>query len=233
MSALPAFRFASLAASLALLSSAGAFAPAVMADEGYRAFEVTITNLTRNQQFTPIMVASHRAGVKLFDLGQPASAELEALAEDGNTGPFKELLGGNPNVLDVTDTGGLLNPGASVTVRVKTRGRFDHVSLGSMLIPTNDAFIALNGVEGPDWRAPLTLYSVVYDAGSERNDETCASIPGPHFDECGGPGVGGAPTGDEEGYVHVHAGIHGVGDLNEAERDWRNPAARIVIRKAW
>ncbi len=42
-----------------------------------------------------------------------------------------------------------------------------------------------------------------YDAGSERNDETCASIPGPDFVECGGPGTGGQPVGGEEGYVHA------------------------------
>ena len=34
---------------------------------------------------------------------------------------------------------------------------------------------------------------------------------------------------DKEGFIHVHAGIHGIGDLIEAERDWRNPVARIAI----
>ena len=48
-------------------------------------FEVTVTNLTRGQQFTPILVASHRAEVKLFKLGSPASPELATLAEEGNT----------------------------------------------------------------------------------------------------------------------------------------------------
>ncbi|MGH8760210.1 MAG: hypothetical protein ACREVW_11970, partial [Burkholderiales bacterium] len=68
--------------------------------------------------------------------------------------------------------------------------------------------------------------------GSERNDELCASIPGPEFAECGGPGGGGKPEGDEEGYVHIHAGIHGIGDLPPEVRDWRNPVARIVVRRA-
>lgn len=207
--------------------------PAVpaLADDDSQEFEVTVTNLTRGQRFTPILVASHRVGVKLFTLGAPASPELAILAEEGNTAPLTALLGANPNVLDVTDSGALLNPGASVTIRVKTRGHFDHLSVASMLIPTNDAFIALNGVPGPFGRKSVMHTSVAYDSGSERNDETCASIPGPFFVECGAAGGGGAPVGGEEGYVHVNAGIHGIGDMKAAERDWRNPVARIVVRR--
>lgn len=208
-----------------------AFSTPVSADPGMQQFEVTVTNLTRGQQFTPILVVSHRAGVKLFELGTAASAELATLAEEGNTAPLKTALGANPDVLDVTDTGALLNAGASVTIKVKTRGHFDHLSVAAMLIPTNDAFFAVNGVQGPRGRHAQTLYSVAYDSGSERNDETCASIPGPSFIECGGAGTGGAPAGGEEGYVHVNAGIHGIGDMNAAERDWRNPVARIVVRR--
>jgi Spondin_N len=203
--------------------------PAAADDGEY--FEVTVTNLTRDQRFTPIMVASHKSGVRLFELGAAASPELATLAEEGNTTPIKAALLANPRVLEATDSGALLDPGASVTVRVRTRGGFDRISVASMLIPTNDAFIALNGVRGPDAGKSSTHTSVAYDSGSERNDETCASIPGPDFAECGGPGGGGAPAGGEEGFVHVHSGIHGIGDLDAAQRDWRNPTASIVIRR--
>lgn len=224
-------RLSLLAASLTLLAGAAGLSAPAMADNGTREYEVTVTNLTRGQQFTPILVASHRVGVKLFEFGQPASAELEALAENGDTAPFSTALGGNPDVLNVTNSGGLLDPGQSVTVRVKTNGRFDRLSVASMLIPTNDGFFALNGVAGPDGERSRTLYSGAYDSGSERNDESCTSIPGPFFEECGGPGGGGVPNGGEEGFVHVHAGIHGIGDLHAAQRDWRNPVARIVVRR--
>ena len=215
-----------LALGIALAGGLGNSLPANAAD-----FEVTITNLTRGQQFTPILVATHKAGVKLFELGQPASPELATVAEEGNTVPLDGLLTGMPEVLDVTNSSDLLNPGASVTLKVKTRGAFNHLSVASMLIPTNDGSFALNGVKGPWVQKLATHTSVAYDAGSETNDELCASIPGPFFTECGGPGGGGAPTGGEEGYVHVHAGIHGIEDLNAAERDWRNPVARIVIHR--
>ncbi len=35
----------------------------------------------------------------------------------------------------------------------------------------------------------------------------------------------------DEGYVHIHRGIHGVGDLVAAVHDWRNPVAKITITK--
>ena len=193
-------------------------------------FEVTVTNLTRGQQFTPILVASHQEGVRLFVLGSPASSELATLAEEGNTAPLAALLLATPGVGDIATSAGLLDPGRSITISVDAGGGFDHLSVAAMLIPTNDGFFALNGVEGPSGHQTLTLYSPAYDAGSERNDELCASIPGPFFTECGGAGGGGKPGGGE-GYVHIHAGIHGIGDLDPARRDWRNPVAQITIRR--
>jgi hypothetical protein len=191
-----------------------------------------VTNLTRGQQFTPILVASHREGVRLFNLGEAASSQLATLAEEGNTAPLAALLMANPAVRDVESSSGLTDPGKSVTLTVDAPGAFDHISIAAMLIPTNDAFFAINGVEGPRGNKELTLFSPAYDSGSERNDELCASIPGPLFMECNnGPGGGGMPSGGEEGFVHIHAGIHGIGNLMPARRDWRNPVARIIIRR--
>jgi hypothetical protein len=207
-------------------------AEATFAWQGGSRFEVRVTNLTRGQQFTPILVASHREGVRLFNLGEAASSQLATLAEEGNTAPLAALLMANPAVRDVESSSGLTDPGKSVTLTVDAPGAFDHISIAAMLIPTNDAFFAINGVEGPRGNKELTLFSPAYDSGSERNDELCASIPGPLFMECNnGPGGGGMPSGGEEGFVHIHAGIHGIGNLMPARRDWRNPVARIIIRR--
>lgn len=72
----------------------------------------------------------------------------------------------------------------------------------------------------------VSYESPAYDAGSEPNDEQCVNIPGP---VCGG--AGGSPDTGGEGYVHIHAGIHGIGDLVAADRDWRNPVAKVVIKR--
>lgn len=198
-------------------------------------FEVTVTNLTRGQTFTPVLVASHREGVTLFTLGAPASSPVAILAEEGNTAPLAALLLATPGVRDVADSGappgGFVGPGQSKTVLVDAGRGADHISVAAMLIPTNDGFFALNGVEAPRGREVRTYFSPAYDAGSERNDELCASIPGPNFSECGGPGGGGQPAGGEEGHVHIHAGIHGIGDFDASMRDWRNPVALITIRR--
>ncbi len=199
----------------------------------YGDYEITITNLTRDQQFTPILAVTHNEGVRLFELGAPASEELEILAESGDITPLMTALRGRDGVLDIAASAGLLPPGESVTLQVRAGGNMRHFSLASMLIPTNDAFFAVNGSPLPRGRRLLTIDSPVYDAGTERNDETCASIPGPPYDECGGPGLGGSPAGEEEGHVFIHAGIHGIGDFDPARRDWRNPAARINVRRMW
>ena len=210
---------------LAVLLAATVASPTVLA-QSETTYEVTVTNLTRGQTFTPILVASHQDGVQLFTLGQPASEELAALAEDGNVEPLKELLQSNDKVSDVSNSDGLLEPGKSVTVRVSAQDGAEYISLASMLIPTNDAFVALNGVKAPGSSETQIYPALAYDAGSEPNDELCANIPGP---VCGG--VGGSPEAGGENYVHTHAGIHGIGDLPAEDRDWRNPVAEIQIRR--
>ncbi len=198
---------------------------AVASDGGQRIYQVTITNITKGEIFTPVMVASHGRGLRIFDLGTPATPELEMLAEGGDTGPLAESLL-SAGALDVATAGGVLPPGQSVTLKVATNRKNRHVSLASMLVPSNDAFVALNGMAGPRGRGTLTRVAPAYDAGSEHNDELCVNIPGPPF-VCAGEGYN--PAGGE-GYVYIHPGIHGVGDLAPAAHDWRNPVAKITIR---
>jgi hypothetical protein len=56
--------------------------------------------------------------------------------------------------------------------------------------------------------------------------QDCDHIPGP---PCGNGGV--RVTEGAEGYVYVHAGIQDRGSLSPENHDWRNPVARIVVRK--
>ena len=59
-----------------------------------RKYEVTITNLTRGQVFSPPIVIAHDSKFSLFTLGDPASDELAALAEGGAKGPLEGLIHG-------------------------------------------------------------------------------------------------------------------------------------------
>jgi hypothetical protein len=203
--------------------------------QGGAEYEVTITNITRGQTLTPLAALTHAAGIRLFRVGAPAIGVLETVAEEGDVGPLVTLARGFPSVVfDAQTSGappaGFTAPGAAKTIRVQAPIGAQ-LTVVAMLIPTNDAFVALNGVDLPRDFAPVTFDAIAYDSGTEVNDELCASIPGPSFVECGGAGGGGAPAAGAEGYVHVHAGMHGIGDFNEAQRDWRNPTARVMVRR--
>jgi hypothetical protein len=186
-------------------------------------YEVTVTNITAGQTFTPFIASNHTAGIRFFKPGRRASAELAELAESGATDPLKSLLASVPDLaFSTAGSDGLLGPGESVTFTIDTAEGFRRLSLAAMLIPTNDSFVALDSVRLPDNQE--TFYVPAYDAGSELNDEVCANIPGP---VCGGEGTS---ADDGEGFVHISRGIQGIADLDPAAYDWRNPVARIRVR---
>jgi hypothetical protein len=197
---------------------------------GAQQLQVTVTNLTESQTFTPIMVASHKPGLTLFTLGQSASVDLEQVAEAGDVSFLEATLRGDPRVRDVVDSGAVLPPGQSVTLTVESGDGFGAVSVVAMLVPTNDGFFALNGEAGPHGpRKSITYYSPAYDAGGEANDELCAHIPGPP-NVCTGEGFNPSREGNVD-FVHIHPAIHGIGDLSAAKYDWRNPVAKILITR--
>ncbi len=207
---------------------ASAAAAATADDNQGRTYQVTITNLTAGESFTPLLLTSHSyAPALLFAAGDAASTALAALAEGGDTAALQTLLDADPRVQATGTSSGLLDPGHTVSLTIRALPGRSRLSLAAMLIPTNDAFVALQNVALPRGHAVRTFYAPAYDAGSEPNDELCVSIPGPVCQGTGGsPGTGG------EGFVHIHSGIHGIGDLVPAERDWRNPVAKVVIQRA-
>ncbi len=196
-------------------------------------YEVTITNITKGQTFTPILAATHSPSISIFELGSPASTELEILAEGGDTAPLAGVIdaaGGS-----TTASEGLLAPGESVSLVVEARRGRNVLSVAAMLIPTNDTFFALNGVRLP-WFGPRSYDAPGYDAGTEANDQSCGSMPGPR---CGGEGHSPGPNEGDEGFVHIGNGFHDLGEVDEDGNevlgpftyDWRNSVARVVVRR--
>lgn len=218
--------------SIALAMTALLLATGAQADNRLRSYEVTITNITKSQTFTPQLVATHHSSVRLYTLGQPASLALEMLAEGGATQPLTDMLldhGAN------TQThGALLLPGQTVTVTIDAH-HGQVLSFAAMLIPTNDTFVALDRVRLPYFGTSRHL-AVAYDAGTELNDQDCANIPGPI---CMGEGFVEGPHAGDEGYVHVGNGFHDLGTedddsnavLDPLTYDWRNPVAQVTVRR--
>jgi hypothetical protein len=197
---------------------------AVFAKDGNRDYEVTVTNITKGQSFTPFLVVSHKPDISLFTPGEAAWPELATLAESGDTSGLQALLDGMPDlVLETKTTMGLLAPGEEVTIEISGDNRYSRLSFAAMLIPTNDTFVGLNSEEFP--KRETVVMVPAYDAGSEENDELCDNIPGPvcmDMDDDGNTG---------EGYIYVGNGIRGGGDLSPNDYDWNNPVARVVVRR--
>jgi hypothetical protein len=196
-------------------------------------YEVTITNITHGEAFTPVLMATHNSSYKLFQLGAPVGAELAILAQEGAVAPLQGVLDTNRNVAATVAAAGPTPPGQTLKLTITGKSGFDHLSLAAMLIPTNDSFMALNGIDLSSLSRgkSIVVQPVAYDAGAEINNERCDSLPStPVFPECGGHG-GGMVVGNGEGFVHVHNGIHGIGDLVPWVRTWQNPVANIEVKR--
>lgn len=204
-------------------------------------YEVSITNITKGQTFTPQLVVTHNSTVSLFTLGEHASHSLEVLAEGGDTAPLSfDLEELSPHVGDVKTIPGLLMPGKTVTIKIRAGYSHRYLSLAAMLIPTNDTFFALNRIRLPH-AGSMSFTALAYDGGTEANDQNCANIPGPRCIRDGGQGEGHSPGPNEgdEGYVFISNGFHDLGkvdeDGNEILRpfvyDWRNPVAHVTIKR--
>ena len=201
-------------------------------DRDKRKYEVIITNLTRGQIFSPPIAIVHDRSFRLFTLGYEAGDGLALLAEEGNPEDLIDAL--NPK-FDYAVADGPVLPGASKSIKleINKRGGLNLISVAGMLVTTNDAFFAVQGI----WflgKEKAIVEAPAYDAGSERNSEDCDFIPGPP--------CGNSPAHDpaaSEGYVHIHAGIHGNGPegqdprVDPAMHDWRNPVAKVTVRRIY
>ncbi|MCH6555223.1 MAG: spondin domain-containing protein [Chloroflexi bacterium] len=195
-------------------------------------YNVTIENLTSGQPFTPPVVAAHTSGMDVFEVGQAASAEVQAIAENGNNDPLVALLGGSAAVLDSATGTAPVKPGESATITVEAPSG-SLLSVVFMLICTNDGFsgvdsmtLAASGSESVDANA--------YDAGTETNTEDFADIVPPCQDLIGVSSAD-AGTGEtnpalaEGGVITAHSGIQGGTDLTVSDHGWTDPVARITV----
>jgi hypothetical protein len=109
-------------------------------EEGGKKYEVKITNLTRGQPLSPVVVATHMGDLPaLFLPGSPASTELTAVAEDADNAGILALWDPAANTMvgdlqTIAGSGGPIMPGETDSVIVEAGGPFRHISLVSMLI---------------------------------------------------------------------------------------------------
>src|SRR6266542_1587319 len=118
---------------------------------------VTLVNLTGGQPFSPPVAATHESGLHMFQVGQLATDELAAIAQDGDEAPMAALFAASPHVTEVVDVGRPLTPHGKVVGSFTDTATFeihaaphDRLSLATMLICTNDGFLGLDAVRLPD-----------------------------------------------------------------------------------
>lgn len=206
-------------------------------------FSVRIINLTNGIYYTPFLVAAHPAGTSIFTVGQPASANLQAMAEGGDISGLVSDLDGLGATIAENPAGGLLAPASETNVDLNTDGTSNELlTIVSMLLPTNDAFAGLNAVQIITEPGTYVFDVPAYDAGTEANDEllTGGGAPGAAGMPADpgmltGTGGTGAAAADANPNVHIHRGslgdldvMGGTSDLDSSVHRWLNPVIRVV-----
>lgn len=219
---------------LGLLISQNAFA---------QNFTVAVTNLTNGIYFTPLLVTAAPSTTHLYTSGMAASANLQAMAEGGDTAGLKTdmmAVGADVAAANVTP----MAPGATVTATfTNTAAANTHLSIVGMLLPTNDGFVGLDSIMIPTAAGTYTFFANGYDAGTEANNElingggapNTLGIPADPGMANGANGTGVAAV-DSNTTVHIHRGIigdtnavGGISDLDTTVHRWLNPVAQIVV----
>ena len=196
-------------------------------------YTVQFRNITDGQYLTPPNFAAHDSSVDVFQLGEPASAGVQAVAENGGVPILAaELTAAVDDAgLGVSGVGAEapLAPGESTTWEFTTDA--NRFSLVSMVICTNDAFAGLDSrpLPGRDGRSKV-FRARAFDAGTEINTENRADlVPAPFCGDGAGNGESD-PALAENGVIRRHRTLQGVGDISP-DLDWQGPVAEVIITR--
>jgi hypothetical protein len=205
-------------------------------------YQVTIQNLTQGQPLSPPVAATHQGGILMFRVGDLASSELEAIAEDGNEVPMFNLFDGSDEVTEAVDIGVPLTPNGTVVGSFTDSATFDimaqpgdKLSLATMLICTNDGFTGVDRGRLPKKGSSIFL-TAGYDAGTENNTENSEDIVDP-CTALGPVSLSGDPDGNEDAAVETtphqsiqhHPNIAGMGELTVADHGWTDPVTKVTV----
>lgn len=215
-------------------------------------YTVQITNLTYSQPFAPAAVILHESGFHSFNEGEPASMGIEIMAEGGDPSMVITEAMDSTDFLDAQNSGGILGPrsmGAELTLVVPELDADDlRLTVTTMLVNTNDAFTGLNAANVSNMAVGdiKTFMTVTWDAGTEANTETAATMPGPAASAAGG---GGEAAGydvvrdDLADAVRLHQGVVTSANADDPSREGLStsvlteahrfdfPTSRVVITR--
>lgn len=188
--------------------------------------DIEVQNLSQGLYFTPIIIAAHNNSGYLFELGQSASSELQAMAEGGDISGLVTIANSiGANVLE-NPAAGLLAPAAKIQANLMATEGNMYLSLSAMILPSNDGFVGLDRWPIPTTAGTYHVYLNAYDAGTEANNELVVD----------GSGGAGVTSTEQNTMVHIHRGNLGDDDLNAGDSDldntvhrWLNPVAKLTV----
>jgi hypothetical protein len=204
---------------------------------------ITVTNLTQGLHFTPIVTSAHASDNHIFMVGSAATAELQAMAEGGDISGLVSTLSNADANTNENPAAGLLAPGMSTTYTLSNDIANTHLSMATMILPSNDGFVGLDAWQIPTEAGTYTIMLNAYDAGTEANNELingggAPGVLGIPAAPSGGSGTNGMGVTDTESntMVHIHRGsigdddmTGGKSDLNNSIHRWLNPVAKLTV----
>ncbi|CAM9505419.1 unnamed protein product [Ectocarpus fasciculatus] len=200
-----------------------------------KTYKASLTNLTFKQDFSPPMIVVHEKGSKpLFSHGVRARHAVKLMAEEGINRKIEEIATNEAGFCGFAVAKGPLLPGKTWHGEINFNAKKckDPVySVVAKLDNTNDAFMGIAGSKFPKDECPSKHFPPAFDAGTEKNNERCNCMPGRACPEST-RNQREVHTRGSEGFVHVHRGFQGVGDLSKEDYGWQNPVAEVVVSKA-
>ena len=143
-----------------------------------------------NAHFSGLIGGVHDATATLWETGDLASEGIEDMAERGAKDPLRaevEALIGEGHAFAVLSGGGIGSSPGSITLTFEVTEDYPYVSLVSMLAPSPDWFVGVDGLslrEGDMWATERVVELYAYDAGTDsgptydsENDDTVPPEP--------------------------------------------------------
>ena len=166
-------------------------APTTAQDAGNATYSVTFTGswttdstpggVVSSAHFTTLIGAVHNSNVTFWQSGGMASPGIESMAETGATGTLRNEIEASAHAHAVIRQGGSFARTGTATFDLDVPDDHPLITLTSMIGPSPDWFVGINGLsllDGQgDWLATVQVNLYPYDAGTEDGEEFSLSNP--------------------------------------------------------
>lgn len=133
-------------------------------------------DLPGGAHWSDLVIVTHKTTDGFLMMDAPASAGIESIAETGATGMFQTEVNNNTDANQFVNAGGLGSAKGFINYNgLQISEDFPLISLASMIAPSPDWFIGINGLDlrsgNPSiengWKTTFTVDVFPYDAGTE------------------------------------------------------------------